>query len=340
MKITFNYQKLRNNPETSWFILDLFMVFLVTFNLLFILFDWMFSSSLIAGGIYTVAPDFHDFYAAKIHPDFIVYDLMFVAVYLSELTLRWVVAIYKKTYLRWFYFPFVHWYDVLGCIPIGSFRFLRILRVISIIYRLQKLEIIDIRENYFYKVFQKYLNIFTEEVSDRVVVNVLNGVSKELKSGSPVGHRIQERIIEPHQEQLATWLGLRFGHAIEFAYEDNQTRVRQYLKSLVHESLTRNKSVTRLRSLPVVGEQIQNIMEDVSVELVEDVMVTLVQDLADADQKLAANIINSILQAPTDEESEALWPILQNATLESIELIKEQVSEKQWQNDPTLNDNL
>lgn len=316
------------------------MIFLVTFNLLFILFDWMFSSSLIAGGIYAVAPGFHEFYATNIHPDFILYDLMFVAVYLSELTLRWVVAIYKKTYLRWFYFPFIHWYDVLGCIPIGSFRWLRILRVISIIYRLQKLQIIDVRENYFYKVFQKYLNIFTEEVSDRVVVNVLNGVSKELQSGSPVGHKIQQRIIEPHQEQLATWVGFRLGNAIEFAYEDNQATVRQYLKTLVHESFNRNKSVSRLRSLPVVGGQIQTIMEDVSVELVEDVMVTLVQDLADTDQQLAANIINGILQAPTDEESEALWPIMQNVTLESIEFIKEKVSEKQWQNDPKLNENL
>jgi hypothetical protein len=332
VKITFNLKKLRNNPETPWFLLDLAMVFLVSFNLLWILFDWMFSSPLVAGGIHYLSPSFHDFYADKIHADFILYDLMFVSIYLAELSLRWIVAIYKNTYERWFFFPFIHWYDVLGCIPIGSFRFLRILRVISIIYRLQKLEIIDIRENYFYKVFQKYLGIFTEEVSDRVVINVLNGVTKEINDGSPVGHKIQERIIEPNQKELVGWVGSRLGSAIDHAYMSNSTEVRSYLKTMVHESLKRNNSVKRLNLLPIIGEQIQVTMEDMSVELVEDVLVTLLEDLADSDQQLAANIINSLLQAPAPEEAHSLWPILQEVTLESIELIKEQVSEKQWKN--------
>lgn len=330
MKIRFNLKKLKNNPETPWFVLDLLMVWLVTINLLWILFDWMFSSSSLASGLHYIAPDFHDFYAEKIHDDFVAYDLMFVWIYLVELTLRWCMAIYNKTYHRWFFYPFVHWYDVLGCIPIGSFRFLRILRVISIVYRLQKLGIIDIRENYFYRQFQKYLGVITEELSDRVVINVLNGVQDEIQKGNPVTHRIQDRVIGPRQEQLVHWLGSRLGNAIDHAYQHNEYHVRDYLKSMVHQSLARNSNIKRLNQLPIVGPQIQETMEAMSVELVEDVLVTLMSDLADPQQQVAANTINSLLEAPAENEAQQLWPILQEAVVESLELIKDQVALQQW----------
>lgn len=330
MKIRFDLQKLKNNPETPWFVLDLLMVGLVIINLLWILFDWMFSATSIASAIYAIAPDFHDFYAQQIHSDFVSYDLMFVWVYLTELTLRWCIAIYKNTYHRWFFYPFVHWYDVLGCIPIGSFRFLRILRVISIIYRLQKLGIIDIRENYFYRQLQKYLGVITEEISDRVVINVLNGVQQEIQQGNPVTHRIQDNVIAPRQEQLVHWLGSRLGNAIDHAYQENERHVRNYLKSMVHQSLARNSNVKRLNQLPILGPQIQETMEAMSVELVEDVLVTLMTDLADPQQQVAANTINSLLQAPAEGEAQQLWPILQEAVVESLELVKEQVALQQW----------
>lgn len=330
MKIRFDLKKLKNNPETPWFALDLFMVWLVSVNLLWILFDWMFESATIASGIHYIAPAFHDFYATQIHNDFVAYDLMFVWVYLVELTLRWCMAIYNKTYHRWFFYPFVHWYDVLGCIPIGSFRFLRILRVISIVYRLQKLGIIDIRENYFYRQFQKYLGVITEEISDRVVINVLNGVQQEIKKGNPVTHHIQRNVIAPKQEELVHWLGSRLGNAIDHAYQHNEHNVRNYLKSMVHQSLARNSNIKRLNQLPIVGPQIQETMEAMSVELVEDVLVTLMTDLADPQQQVAANTINSLLQAPAEDESQQLWPILQDAVVESLDLIKDQVALQQW----------
>ena len=53
------------------------------------------------------------------------------------------MAIRKQTYPRWYFYPFLHWYDLLGCIPIGSFRMLRLLRLISLTIRLQKMGIID-----------------------------------------------------------------------------------------------------------------------------------------------------------------------------------------------------
>ncbi len=91
--------------------------------------------------------------------------------------IRWAVAIARGTYHRWFFYPFVHWYDLLGCIPVGSFRWLRILRVVSLMFRLQKMGVVDFRDTYIGRSVIKYYRILVEEVSDRVVINVLEGRS-------------------------------------------------------------------------------------------------------------------------------------------------------------------
>ncbi|MDV7396135.1 hypothetical protein RZS08_32380, partial [Arthrospira platensis SPKY1] len=119
-------------------------------------------------------------YAEQIHTNFVAYDLVFVAIFLTEFVVRWIIAVHRNTYHRWFFYPFVHWYDLLGCIPVGSFRWLRLLRVISIVYRLQKYQIIDISNLYIVRFVRKYLNVLLEELSDRIVLNVLDGVQDEI----------------------------------------------------------------------------------------------------------------------------------------------------------------
>src|SRR5690606_42147929 len=64
-----------------------------------------------------------DIFALSLHDALPI--LLFVSVYLTEFSIRWLVAIARRTHERWFYFPFVHWYDLLGCIPVGSFRWLQ-----------------------------------------------------------------------------------------------------------------------------------------------------------------------------------------------------------------------
>ncbi|HBZ99013.1 MAG TPA: preprotein translocase subunit SecA, partial [Pseudomonas sp.] len=52
----------------------------------------------------------------------------FVAVFLLDVLLGWTVALFERRYARWYYYPFAHWYDVLGCIPLAGVRWLRGLR--------------------------------------------------------------------------------------------------------------------------------------------------------------------------------------------------------------------
>ncbi len=175
MKIKLHPEKLKLNLDTVGFVIDLLMIALVILNLGLILFDWLFQVPPVQGFLADMTPAFHAFYRDTIHSNFLFYDLCFVAVYLTEFVIRWIVAIARSTYHRWFFYPFAHWYDLLGCIPVGSFRWLRILRVVGLVMRLQRMGIIDLSQTWLGQTILKYYGIVVEEVSDRVVINVLSG---------------------------------------------------------------------------------------------------------------------------------------------------------------------
>jgi hypothetical protein len=101
-------EKLKLNAEGIGLLVDVLMILLVIVNLGLILFDWLFSAQMVQQGLAHIAPDFTAFYADTIHADFIFWDLIFVSIYLTEFSIRWIIAIVNKTHHRWFFYPFVH----------------------------------------------------------------------------------------------------------------------------------------------------------------------------------------------------------------------------------------
>src|SRR5690554_8117531 len=149
------------NPalERLHLVWDLLILVLVTINLTLLLFDSLFLLGPLNDAFAAIAPGLHAAYDRHIHANFIEIDLLFVAVFVLDVLLGWAVAVAERRYHRWFFYPFVHWYDVLGCIPVGGFRLLRLLRVISLLHRLHRLGLIDVRRWYLYRTVAKYYDI-------------------------------------------------------------------------------------------------------------------------------------------------------------------------------------
>ena len=118
MSVHFNLKRLRPNLDGLGFLIDVGMILLVIANLSLILFDWIYRVEAVQSAMETYTPDFYRFYSDSIHANFFEIDLAFVSVYLTEFVIRWAAAIARQTYHRWFFYPFVHWYDLLGCIPV------------------------------------------------------------------------------------------------------------------------------------------------------------------------------------------------------------------------------
>ena len=192
----------RSKRETLGLIVDVVMMVLIIVNLTLIIVDWGFASPFVQAQMKAHTPAIYTWYDQTIHEHFIVYDLVFVSIFVVEILVRWGLAIYRDRYHRWFFYPFVHWYDVLGCIPVGSLRSLRLLRLIAMVPKLQRTGLVDLRETYLYETFEKYRDIALEEISDRVTVRIIEGVQNEIRSNQKVTTRIGEEVIAPQREAL------------------------------------------------------------------------------------------------------------------------------------------
>ncbi len=324
---------MKKTSEKVWriVIFDLLMIAILLINLLWIIADWMYSLTIITDLLQQYVPQVYDAYR-PIHHDFWWYDLIFVGIFVVEIIIRWGIAIKNKTYHRWFFYPFVHWYDVLGSIPVGNLKLLRLLRVISIGIRLQKLEIIDITKYYLYHVFNKYFSIIVEEISDRVVVNVLEGVQTEAKMGTPVVGRIIHEVIEPQKDLLVNLLTTKIKEITKRTHQVYQVDLEKYLHAKISEAIEQNNEIKIVNKVPVFGEMISENIEKAVGEIVFYAINGIFADLADDKNqeslnRISTTVVDGLLEeVQIDDDDE----IIQKLIVESIEVIKDQVKVQQW----------
>lgn len=331
-----NRENLKTSHQLIWFIIDFLMLGLLIINLAFIIFDSIYNFTGVQNLLAENAPVIKELYH-PIHENFLFYDLIFVSIFLTEFVVRWGYAIKAKVYDRWYFYPFIHWYDIIGCIPVGSFRFLRILRVISIIYRLHQYKVIDVTQTRAFQFFNFYYEAFMEELSDRIVIKVLTGAQDEIRRGSPLFERIQNDILYPRREMLSDWVSQRVAEAAREGYIPNRGALRSYLETRVDNALKQNLELSRLKYLPVVGPTIQETLEEAVGDIVANVIHQILEDLASAsNHAFIEDIVNVFLPSPesedgSDEHNEALI----NLIVEILDAVKSQVRVKHWRSELT-----
>lgn len=328
---TINRANLRNSHQLIWFIIDFVMLGLLFLNIAWIIFDSLYALEAVKDLLFTYAQPFAEFYR-PIHRNFIFYDLIFVSIFLTEFFVRWIYAIRMKVYLRWYFYPFIHWYDLLGCIPIGSYRFLRVLRVISIIYRLHKYQVIDFTKTRVYGFFKFYYEAFLEELSDRIVIKVLSGAQAEMTHGSPLIHNIQNNILLPRRDLLTEWLSEKVAETARTGYIPNRGALRHYLENCVDDALSQNAELNRLRQVPMLGPQITETLEEAVGDIVAQVIHQILDDLASSrNHGFIDDIVSTFLQETEEghETTESERQIIQVVN-EIIEAVKKQLEIKRW----------
>ena len=317
--------------DLLYFFFDMIMMLILLTNLSWIVFDWIFSINAVATFLANNFSGFYNFYL-PLHKHFFYYDLFFVGIFVTEILIRWGISIYKQTYHRWFFYPFVHWYDTLGCVPIGTLRFLRIIRIVSIFYRLQRLQLIDLTNSYLYKKFYKYLDALIEEITDRVIVKMINGVQEHLTEESRVIKHINHNIIRNNKPQLTAWLSSGVQKALQKNYPANRKVIRDYISTRIKEAVNKNKEMSTIGHVPVLGQKINRNIERIVSDLVFNV-------LNDSMQDIDSNRINQVIEELTDIIFEAvlnedhhddLNRVLSDTLIQSLEIVKDQVLIQQW----------
>lgn len=313
---------------------DFAMLFLLMVNLALISFDWLFQSVRFQSWIEWLSPAFFEFYAGTIHVDFILYDLVFITIFLAEFFVRWIYSVREREFSKWYYFPFVYWYDLVGCIPIGGFRFLRLLRVVSIMVRLQRLGYIDMRKFALFSFGLRYLNILVQELTDRVVLNILSNVRGELREGTPVIDRIVDDVLRPRQLVLVNWISMRLQLAASKGYALHEEDIRAYVNERIDEAVDKNKELRNLEAIPFLGKVAATQIEGAIRDIVFSVVHGIIRDLGSSRNKaLVEDLSELLLEEDTENGSEQVRMLnIQVAEMlsESMGIVMDRVKERRW----------
>lgn len=331
--MTINWSKFKNERGTTLFLIDLLMLNLVVINLLYILVEWNFNIDFVNEFLQQQLPAFYNWYNIHLHRNFYRYDLIFIAIFITEFCIRWILAVYHRKHYKWFFYPFLHWYDVIGCVPLASFRFLRILRFGSMVWRLHKMEVIDLRQSSLFGIYERYKAMIVEEISDRVVVNVLSGVQDEVKHGSPVVSRIVLEVLRPQKEVLVEWLSERLTHVSEEHYERYRGQLRSYVNRKVAEAVRGNSEVKDIAGIPIVGNTITGKLERAVADITYAVMEGVMLDLSSEENTAVISELADVGMEMIllEEEDEQLNKVAVEMINRSIDIIKDQVKVKRWQ---------
>ncbi|GAC13390.1 ion transporter [Aliiglaciecola lipolytica] len=325
----FNRSNLNKSHEGPWLLLDLVMLGLLIINLVWIIFDSLYATEIFQQGLGYISESIVTAYA-PVHKNFLLIDLVFVAIFLSEFCLRWTVAIIKKTYIRWYFFPFIHWYDLVGCIPLGAARIFRFLRIFSILHRLHKYEIIDLRRTALFRFIVFYYDVFVEELSDRIVVKVLSDAQKDIAAGSPLIEDISRNVIATRLPVLSSWTASVLSHIGEsIEHNEHGKSVRQHVSQSVGKAVRGNPHISTLKLVPVLGSTIERTFESAITDIVTQSVVNLLKDMTP--EKIDDFVEHGF--GRFSSEDEALDDEVLSVVNECIELIKKHVSQQRWKSE-------
>lgn len=252
-------------------------------------------------------------------------NAFFTLFLIMELSVRWIIAIVQKHYYRWFFFPFVHWYEVLGCLPI--LRPLRLLRAAIIAYRLYLLGYPIIPRSWIIK-GKFYYELILEELSDRIVLNVIDGITTEFKQNK-TRYALVEKILYKHKPIFIRILLELLEKNLPSAINQNQVIISQYVSAAVERSLQNTPELQQiLRLMPVVGHLLSNRLEAIGARLGENIALELMYPLTQIPNPLYAEVANQVgsLQVHTLE----LETLLDSIVLEALQVIRDQVAIQQW----------
>ena len=312
-------------------IYDIFMVFIIVFNLFCLGLNFFLMSYIGEWFFNTIhLPIVIEFYRQVLHPWVITSEAWFMIFLIIELLVRWSIAIVQKNHTRWWFFPFVHWYEILAIIP--YLRFLRLLRAGIIAYRLYQLG---------YQVFPKnlqdkaifYYRVIMEELSDRVIVTALDSIRYELQTSSSHKQIIHD-LVDHHRQLFTVTLSSLLQESLARGLQQQQPIITQKVGEIVAQAIEDTPELTQLlRLIPLVGGRIEQQIQSIGQRLGENITVGLIEPFTvgsmqqpNRNYQLISEKISEI-----NIDNQYLEELVESVVFESLEAIRKQVKVKQWQ---------
>jgi hypothetical protein len=252
-------------------------------------------------------------------------DLPFLSLFLAEFLVRWYLAIRRRTYARWFFFPFFNWYDLLGLIPYTQFRIFRLFRIASIYMRLRRSELSRVGKDTLSRAVAYVSNIIAEEISDVVALRILSDTQEEIRDGTHV--RIFNETVLPRRAEIEEVIVSQLREIM--ADETTHERMRHLLRLNLEMAV---ESSSALRAIPMPDRVMRPLVRSVGEVVLESVIRTMADTLDREEGRKAARefvgaILDQVLTGPLRAEIESLASEISDDVIEDM---KTAVAVKKW----------
>lgn len=252
-------------------------------------------------------------------------DLPFLAVFVVEFFGRWILSVRRTAHARWFLFPILNWYDLLGIVPVKGLRVFRLFRIASIYMRLQRSELSAVGDDVVSRTVKYFATIISEEISDLVALRILTETQEEIKEGTH--RRIIRSVAAAHREALAAQLA---SQARELLASDRaRGQARDFLDSNLERAVD---SAAALRRLPLPDAVLRPLVTAIGQAVFEAIADTLAATLAsdegqEAMRAMIAEAVDGLVLEITEGELEEL---VREISLQVLEHMKEAVAVRKW----------
>lgn len=335
----FGQEKKDDSPNPTKIAYDVIMLGLLIVDLFLIMTD-----KILMSNIATKLAEYLGFganlavYQNDHHLSIITISGIFTIFWVAELLVRWLIAIFKKTYFRWFFFPFVHWYEVLGCFP--ALRALRLLRAGVIIKRLHRMNIKVIPERWL-KSAQFYYHVVLEELSDRVILTAVDNFRAQMAQSKTHGILVQSAIDKNRAELEKVVLELlrhELSPKLQQAFLHNVGKeLSADIGRAVEQALIDTPELKRyLKLIPIAGTMIEGQITNIGKSIGENVTTAVNGHLFDSQtlDALMVNVAKGV--ASIDTTRPELQKLVGTVVDDALTAFEKQVKIQQWKHKAQL----
>ncbi len=256
-----------------------------------------------------------------------------------ELLIRWAIAIKEKVYYRWFFFPFIHWYEVLGCFP--QLRALRLFRAVVIGRRLYQLGYQVLPQPWLSRI-KFYIDILLEELSDRVILTAIDNYRLQLTNPemqkslmeSTIGrnrHEIESVLLSLLRTQLVPQLKNLTGQST------GDDIIAREVGNAIEDGIANTPELHRLlRLIPIAGSLIESQLQSIGHNIGENAAASLNERLLD--DKILDPLMVAIAKgvAQVDVDHSALDALIAAIIADSLTAFEAQIKVQQWKHKDIL----
>ncbi|MFZ2842567.1 hypothetical protein [Psychrobacter sp.] len=332
----------RPQPNRLRLTYDIVMIVAISIDLLLISIDTILMSDFISANVAgrLSLSDALVWYQNTIHDSLRTTGGFFTIFLVIELLLRWAIAIKQKIYYRWFFFPFVHWYEVLGCFP--QLRALRLFRAVIIGRRLHQLGYQVLPQPWINRI-KFYINLLLEELSDRVVLTTIHNYRQQLTDPKMQKSLIDATFNRNRNEIEAALLSLlRKELAPKLQNLNSNSESGKMLAidigNAVENALANTPELHRLlRLIPIAGKLIEGQLLDIGHNIGENVVNTLNECLLDPERIDTLMVVIAEGVAQLDTNNTELESLIARVFSESLLEFESNLKIQQWKNKDILN---